>query len=168
MGPSTSHDGGADHVAALDIWNRKNDCFLYARIGVNQILYLCRVNIQSAGDNHIVPSAEMVKIAVPVALAHIAGVEPTLANARRSRVRPAKVAFHHMWSACNDFTRLLISQLLPIFIDYFDFDAGHSSPDAAELFLRFIRLYQSDHRRGFSQSIALNHLYMRLCGLKRV
>ena len=140
---------------------------MHAGIGVDPVFNFGRIDVKSAGDDHVVAPAEMVVIPVGVPLADVTGIKPTIANPLRRRVGPAKVAFHHVRATGDDFARFVNTQLFTTLIDDLHLDARHGAADAAHRGFSFGGLNQGDHRRGLGQAVTLNDFDMRLRGLKR-
>ena len=119
-------------------------------------LNLTRIHVETAANNHIFCSIYNKIIAVVVAVADVARVQPTIDNAFSGRFGAFVIAFHDVVTTIADFAFLIFAQLIAVFVLYRDFDTPNRRTNRT-CFARFMRLVESDNRRTFRHTIAFKN-----------
>src|SRR5262245_45555576 len=72
----SENDGSGNDLASFCVRNREHDGFVNLRMPVQHVFDFGGVDVEAAGDNHIVLPAQMIIVAVAVTLADVARIEP--------------------------------------------------------------------------------------------
>src|SRR5229473_4595334 len=75
---AAQNDKGLHRLAAVGIGNADYDRFGDSRVRVNRTLYIGRIDIVAAGDDHVLEAIDDEQIAVLVEVANIAGSKETI------------------------------------------------------------------------------------------
>jgi len=77
-------------LAAVMVGNADHDHFLHRRMFVDRLLDHLRIDVEAAGDDHVLFAIDQVEIAIIVHVADIAGQEAVADKGVRSFLRPVQ------------------------------------------------------------------------------
>ena len=102
----------------------------------DRILDLCRIDIFTAGDDHVLDPVLDVEIAIFIHHRRVAGVEPAIGVDRLCGfLRIVKIMQHVEAGSCGDFSDRAVRDFLPFFVDDLQLDTGQWNTDAAHPFV---------------------------------
>ena len=96
-------DEGFGGLAAVIVGNADHDHFLHGRMGVDRLLDHLRIDVEAAGDDHVLLAVDQIEIAVGVHVADVAGEEAVADKGFRGFLRPVPVALGDVRAADADF-----------------------------------------------------------------
>src|SRR5690606_38113897 len=117
---AAQHDDRAHRFAPFVI--RHTDHRAFGDIGVGQyrLLDFARINVFTAGNDHVFLAVDQVQEVLIVEAAHVAGVAPAVAEGRQRGRVVVPVAAHDGGRLDDDFAGLAARQLAAIVIDDLD------------------------------------------------
>ena len=127
------------------------------RVLVEHLLDLARIDVVTAADDHVLLAVDDEEVAVLVDLAHVAGVQPAVADRLGGRVLALPVALHHVVAPDHDLADLALRDLVAVVVDDLHLDALDRSPDRAGLALA-VGVVERGDRRGLREAVALEDL----------
>ena len=90
--PALQLDEGLCGLAAILVGNADHDHLLHAWMGVDRLLDHLRIDVEAAGDDHVLLAVDQIEIAVGVHVADVAGEEAVADEGLRGFLRPVPVA----------------------------------------------------------------------------
>src|SRR4051794_9523904 len=132
-------------------------------MGIDGLLDHLRIDVEPAGDDHVLLAVDQVEIAVAVHVADVAG-EKTVADERLRRfLRPVPVTLGDVRAPDADLTDLTRRQYSGGIVQRDDvhFDAGQHQPDRTRLFRSFRRMARA-RRAGLGHAPAALELMLVL------
>ena len=96
-------------------------------VGEEHLLDLAGVHVEAAADDHVLLAIDDEEVAVGVAVAEVAGVEPPALHGLGGRVGAAVVALHHVVATDHDLTDVVLAplELDVVGVDDLHLDAPH-------------------------------------------
>ncbi len=73
LAPGAQLDEGLGRLAAVIVGNADHDHFLHRGMGVDRLLDHLRIDVEAAGDDHVLLAVDQIEIAVGVHVADVAG-----------------------------------------------------------------------------------------------
>ncbi len=140
VGAGAQFDESFRRLAAVFVGNSDHDHFLHAGVLVDRLLDHLRIDVEAAGDDHVLLAVDQIEIAVRIHVADIAGQKAAVSKSFRGFLRPVPVAFGDIRSLDADFADFARAQDLFRILERNDvhFDAGQHQPDRARLVRTFL------------------------------
>ena len=132
-------DIGVEHNACLDplapcvIGKTVNGGFLDAGHCHDDIRYLCRMDVLSTGDYHVVTAAGDVQISVFVDKSHVVRMIPAAAEHIFGKLRLAEIALHLARTLDEYFTDYAGGALVVVLVGYHHLCARNRTADAVKM-----------------------------------
>ncbi len=92
IGAGAQLDKGLRRLAAVIVGNADHDHFLHRGMVIDRLLDHLRIDVEAAGDDHVLLAVDQIEIAVTVHVADIAGQEAVADKGLRGFLRPVPVA----------------------------------------------------------------------------
>src|SRR5687768_14939468 len=126
--------------------------FADRRMAQQHFLYLARINVGAAGDDHVLRAVPDGEEAFRVQAADIAGVQPAAALGLGGSFRVLPVALHYAVRARDDLADLARRQLLVLVVEDLHLDPGARVAAGFEVLLEAVELLRQtgDRHRRFA------------------
>src|SRR5207248_4498385 len=146
------------HHELAPFWIRySKDCyFANRRMCVNDGFDFSRVNVFSAGDDHILQAIKNVEVSVCVLITNVARSEEAVSEREFSFFRLVPITAHDIRAASDQFTCLPGLDFLPCWIGNVHVDSEARSSARGELVLGVLVIQQASEKSGFAESVHLN------------
>ena len=163
LGAGAQFDEGLRRLAAIVVGDADHDHFLHRRMGVDRLLDHLRIDVEAAGDDHVLLAVDQIEIAVLVHVADIAGQKAVADKGFRGFLGPAPISLGDVRTANADLADLAHRHhLLRVFQRrHIQFDAGQHQPDRARLVRAFLRMAGAG-RAGLGHAPAALELHVGL------
>src|SRR5439155_537093 len=128
-------DEGFDRFPAIFIRHTHDRRFFDLRMLEEHFFHLARVNVEAAGDDHVLLAVHDVVVARLVAPGDVASVEPAVAKHLRGFNGLVPITLHHLRAADDDFARFAHGQFARAGLEIHDTHLGvwNREADAARL-----------------------------------
>src|SRR6267154_6815843 len=123
---------------------------------VNHGLDFSRINVFSAGDDHVLQAIKNVEVPVGVLITNIAGSKKAVPEREFSFFRLVPITAHDISAASDQLACLPGFDFLPCWIDNVHVDSETRSSARGELVLGVLVIQQASEKSGFAESIDLN------------
>ena len=163
LGAGAQFDKCFRRLAPVIVDDADHDHLLHGGVFVDRLLDHLRIDVEAAGDDHVLLAVDQIEIAVAIHVADIAGQE-AIARERLCRLlRPVPIAFGDVRSLDADFADLARRQHLVRIVkrDHVDFDAGQHQANRARFF-RSLRRMGGAGRAGLGHAPAAPELHVGL------
>src|SRR5205814_1470140 len=101
-------DEGFGRLAAVIVGNADHDHLEHGRVGVDRLLDHLRIDVEAAGDDHVLLAVDQEKVAVVIAVADVAGQEAVADKGLRGFLGPVPVSLGDVRAADADLADLAI------------------------------------------------------------
>src|SRR5690606_19982580 len=118
------HDDRADAFAPLRIGHADHRAFGYGVVLQQRVFDFPRINVFAAGNDHVFLAVDQMQHAVLVEHAHVAGVDPAVANGVGGGDVIVPVAAEHRGAARDDFARHARRTVVAVGVDDARLHAG--------------------------------------------
>ena len=135
LGTGAQFDEGLGRLAAIGVGDADHDHFLHRGMLVDRLLDHLRIDVEAAGDDHVLLAVDQIEIAVLVHVADVAGEKPVADESLGGFLRPVPVALGDVRPLDADFADFARRQHLRRIVqrDHVHLDAGQHQPDRARL-----------------------------------
>src|SRR6266700_3767021 len=128
-------DEGLGCLAAVSVGNPDHDHLVHGGVGIDRLLDHLRIDVEAAGDDHVLLAVDQKEIAVTVHIADVAGQEAVADEGLGGLLRSIPIAFGDVRSPDADFADLARAEHLGRILQrhHVHLDAGQHQPDRAGL-----------------------------------
>src|SRR5207247_5789760 len=138
------------------------DCYFpNRRMRVNDGFDFSRVNVFSAGDDHVLQAIKNVEVSVYVLIPNVARSEEAVPEREFSFFRLVPITAHDIRAASDQLACLPGFDFLPCWIENVHVGSETRSSARGELVLGVLVIQQPSEKSGFPESIDLNKLNVR-------
>src|SRR6266542_3089707 len=133
---------------------------------VNDGFDFSRVNVCSAGDDHVFQAIENVEVPVRVLITNVAGSEKAVPEREFSFFRLVPITAHDIRAAGDQFASFPGFNFLSCLIDNAHVDSHAWTPARGELVLGVFVIQQASEKSGFAEAVDLNefNIWQNLSG----
>src|SRR5580704_10607314 len=148
-------------LAPLRIGYAEDGYFTNGRMPVDHCFHLSRINVLTAGNNHVLKPVEDVKVSRSVLLADISRTKESVTKRFSSFFRIVPITTHDVGATCDQFTCLSRIDLSPCRVCYLKIHTGTGPSAGHELVFRVLLVLQAREKACFAQPIHLNQFDIR-------
>src|SRR6266481_9985731 len=123
---------------------------------VNDGFDFSRVNIFSAGDDHVLQAIENVEVPVGVLIPNVAGSEKAVPEREFSFFRLVPITAHDIRATCDQLASFPGFNFLSCWIDNAHVDSEARPTARSELVLGVLVIQQASEKSGFAEAVDLN------------